>query len=114
MRLHLVALHLVALGALVGAPVRYLLSAWLADRRPAGTLLVNLVGSALLGVLAGRATGGATLALLGAGFCGGLTTASTFAWEVVQLGPRRGAAYAVVSLVGGIALAYAGFALARP
>lgn len=114
-------LHLVAAGALVGAPLRFLVDTWLTRRYgrrlPWGTLAVNLLGSALLGLLIGLAAAGAVLALLGAGLCGAFTTASTFAWELVELlerrRPGRAAAYATVSLLGGTGLAYAALLLGR-
>ena len=91
---------LVALGAAVGAPVRYLAGHVLDARLHWGTLLVNLVGSALLGALAGDAVRGHWLALLGTGFCGGLTTYSAFAVQSVNGGPRRGSAYVVMTVTG--------------
>ena len=48
-----------------------------------GTLLVNLVGSAVLGALVGRSGPGHPMALLGTGFCGGLTTYSAFTVQAV-------------------------------
>jgi len=95
-------LVLVMLGAAVGAPVRYLTDRWVArrfsPRFPAGTFIVNVVGSALLGgltaaALSGHLTAGA-LALLGAGFCGGLTTFSSFAWETHELADEGAVGYA--------------------
>ena len=91
---------LVALGAAVGAPLRYLAGHWLDRRLHWGTLLVNLVGSAMLGALVGAAVEGHWLALLGTGFCGGLTTYSAFAVQTVQGGRRRGSAYAVMTVTG--------------
>jgi CrcB protein len=44
---------LVALGAVVGAPLRFAVERWLASAYPWGTFAVNLVGSAILGVLLG-------------------------------------------------------------
>ena len=70
---------LVALGASLGSCLRYLAGHYLDHVFPRGTLLVNLVGSFLLGVLAGLALDGNAMALLGTGFCGGLTTFSAFA-----------------------------------
>jgi fluoride exporter len=103
---------LVALGAAVGAPLRYLAGLWLDRRLHWGTLLVNLVGSFVLGLLMGAAVEGRWLALLGTGFCGGLTTYSAFAVQSVQGGRRRGSAYAVVTVTGCLALATLGHAVA--
>jgi CrcB protein len=84
---------LVVTGALVGAPLR-LWVARIAGRRgrdPAlGTLVVNVVGSALLGALTGASgASAAVLALVGTGFCGALTTFSTFGADVVRLADGR-------------------------
>jgi CrcB protein len=86
---------LVGLGSFVGGNARYLLGRWvggLIDARfPLGTLLINVSGSFLLGLLAGflaqRAVPNAdALRLaLGVGFCGGFTTFSTFALETHAL-----------------------------
>ena len=77
---------LVALGAAVGAPVRYLVNHWvredLGGTPAAGTLVVNVVGSFVLGAIVGAGVGAAALALVGIGFCGALTTFSTLALEV--------------------------------
>lgn len=103
---------LVALGAAVGVPLRYCLATWLdADehRVPRGTLLVNVAGSLALGALVGGAAGRDTLALLGTGFCGGLTTCSAFAVQVVD---RRDWLYPVLTVVLSVGAAAVGFALA--
>ena len=91
---------LVALGAAVGAPLRYLAGHWLDRRLHWGTLLVNLVGSTMLGALVGAAANEHWLALLGTGFCGGLTTYSAFAVQTVRGGGRRGPAYVVMTVIG--------------
>ena len=85
---------LVVGGAVVGAPARLLVSR--AVTGPRGTLLVNVLGSLLIGLFAGLAT--SPYALLGIGFCGAFTTYSTFAVETVSLPPRRGVVLAVVSV----------------
>ncbi|MFD2092616.1 fluoride efflux transporter FluC [Blastococcus deserti] len=111
---------LVAAGALVGAPLR-LLVLRLAARRgrdpSRGTLAVNVAGSALLGVLMGTADVPAwAVAMVGTGFCGTLTTFSTFGADVVRLLEERGLgralAYVGATLVLGLATAAAGYALA--
>ena len=85
---------LVVAGALVGAPLRLLADRIAVARRGPrtvlGTLTVNVVGSAVLGVLLGRRNvSPAVLALVGTGFCGTLTTFSTFGYDVVRLVEER-------------------------
>jgi fluoride exporter len=103
---------LVALGAAVGAPVRFLAGHWLDRRLHWGTLLVNLAGSFVLGALAGAAVDGHVYALWGTGFCGGLTTYSAFSVQAVRGGPRLGASYVVVSVAGCLAMATLGHLVA--
>lgn len=62
-------------------------------------LVVNTVGSALLGWLISRDVSGATLTVLGVGLCGALTTFGSFALEVRSLGFRFGLAYLAATLV---------------
>ena len=80
---------LVVAGALVGAPLRVWVTrtAVRLGRDPAlATLLVNVVGSAVLGALAGASgVSTATLALVGTGVCGALTTFSTVGADVLRL-----------------------------
>lgn len=110
---------LVALGAAVGAPLRYLVDRAVQARQdspfPWGTLVVNLAGSALLGLLAGLGTSGGAMAVLGVGFCGALTTYSTFGCETVRLARDgvRGyaAANVLVSVVAGLAVGGAALAV---
>ncbi len=102
---------LVALGAAVGAPLR-LVAGHLLDRDfPAGTLLVNVVGSTLLGFFSALALSGSTLALLGTGFCGGLTTYSAFAVKAHEHRWRVGGIYVVATVVLSLLGCSAGFAL---
>ena len=113
---------LVFLGGAVGAPSRYLTDRWVQARLrkpfPFGTLTVNVVGCLILGAVAAgvahRGWSTDTNALLGTGFCGGLTTFSTFSVETVELlqGRRPLSAIGYLALscglgVGAAALAYA-------
>jgi len=105
---------LVAAGAFVGAPLRYLLASRLDDERfPYGTLLVNVAGSFLLGLLSGAAISGDALALLGVGFCGGLTTYSAFAVQAHRLGWARGAAYSAATIGPALAACALGYVVGQ-
>ena len=103
-------LLLIALGAAVGAPARYLTDRALQARHdsvfPWGTFIVNVTGTFLLGIVAGFAAGGdldpAVAAAVGTGFCGALTTYSTFSYETLRLvdhGARLEAAVNVATSV---------------
>ncbi|MGD9961623.1 fluoride efflux transporter FluC [Nocardioides sp.] len=105
---------LVALGAGLGAPLRFLIG--VRFDRPAfalGTLLVNVLGSFLLGVFSALTLGGHAFAFLGTGFCGGFTTYSAFAVKTVEHGWRTGAAYAVLSVSLALAACALGFWVAQ-
>jgi fluoride exporter len=119
-----VTLLLLALGAAVGAPARYLTDRAVQSRHdslfPWGTLVVNLAGSFVLGVVASAAAegrvGAGVVAGLGTGFCGALTTYSTFGYETLRLAEEgafaEAAVNAVVSLTAGVAAAALGWAAA--
>ncbi|MER5749517.1 fluoride efflux transporter CrcB [Streptomyces sp. NPDC002088] len=116
---------LVIAGALVGAPLRYLTDRAVQARHdtvfPWGTFTVNVIGCLILGVLAGAVTYGAAShsvqLLIGTGFCGALTTYSTFSYETLRLadgGARLlAAANVVASVVAGLGAAFTGAALAQ-
>ncbi|MEV0681213.1 CrcB family protein [Actinosynnema sp. NPDC050436] len=80
-----------------------------------GTVAVNVLGSALIGVLMALLPRLHPLArpLLGVGFLGGFTTFSAHALDVVRLGPAWGAAYLVGTLVGALAATACGLAVTR-
>ena len=109
---------LVLLGGAVGAPTRYLVDRWVQSRHagpmPWGTFTVNAVGSLVLGLVAGGVTSADgpewLLTLVGTGFCGALTTFSTFGVETVRLVEERAAPTAVLNVVGSVSVALAGCA----
>ncbi len=113
----------VAAGGALGAPARVWLDRAVSSRSasdlPIGTMLVNVSGSLLLGVLTGLVLTG-HLSPLGraaaaTGFCGAYTTFSTFTYESVFLLEEGRILEALgtigLSLVLGLAAAAAGLAL---
>jgi CrcB protein len=112
---------LVAVGAAVGAPTRFLVDRWAREHSSAGTILgtlvVNVAGSFVLGLAAGW-SGAPTwvLPLVGIGFCGALTTFSTLAFETwVFLEERAWRPFVVnlgLSLVLGLGAVWLGWAVA--
>lgn len=84
------ALVWIALGGAAGSVARAMIALSLPARFPWATLLVNVLGSLLIGWLMARLgpieTGTATAlrSLLVAGFCGGFTTFSTFSWQTLE------------------------------
>jgi CrcB protein len=119
----LVVVSVLVAGA-VGAVLRYALSRALPVRPghlPGGILIVNVVGSGIAGALIGlaerAALGGDLRLVLVTGFCGGLTTFSTWTVETVELidGGRWRAATlnVVVTLALGLAAAGATYLLVR-
>jgi fluoride exporter len=101
-----VTLLLIAIGAAIGAPLRYLTDRAVQTRHdsvfPWGTLTVNVVGSLILGFLAGLPASGPVAALVGTGFCGALTTYSTFSYETLRLTEEGARFYAVANVVASI------------
>ena len=112
-------LLLLSLAGGLGAATRYLVDSAVTRRHrrrlPVGTLVVNLTGSLLLGIVVGWAQGRGAAhaadvrAVVGTGFCGGYTTFSTASVETVRLwvseGRVHGVRYALLSLLGCVAAA---------
>jgi fluoride exporter len=100
----------------VGSVLRFLVDRTVARRLarpfPFGTLVVNISGAALLGLIAGLALNKDAALLAGTAFVGAYTTFSTWMLETQRLGEERqtwGAlANIVVSVLLGMAAAYLG------
>ena len=115
------AATVIAVGVLggVGAIGRLLVDGAVSARRsgtfPAGTFVVNLAGSLVLGVLVAAGTGEEGLRLLATGLIGSFTTFSTWMLETQRLAEegdgRVAAANIAASLVLGVALAWLGLKL---
>lgn len=84
---------------------------------PLGTLVVNLSGAVVLGVLAGSGLGGSALRIVGVGFVGAYTTFSTWMLETrhAAVTGHRGRAVAnvVVSLTAGLVAVWLGRVVGR-
>ena len=119
-------LAFIALGGAAGSVARYVLSAALqrsgASDFPAGTLVVNVVGSVILGflmryLLEGSSVSADARALLTTGFCGGFTTFATFSYETMALVERgdlrRAVLYVGLSIVLSLGGIVAGAGVAR-
>lgn len=114
-------LVLVGLGGAVGSMLRYavtLLGRCVSAHAAVATLLCNLAGCFLIGLLIGCTTKGMNAdlrLLLVGGFCGGFTTFSTFSAEVLAWIERgevwNAIAYGGISVVLGVALTFVGLRL---
>lgn len=114
----------IALGGAVGSVARYGIGGWVQLRAgfsfPWGTLIVNILGSLLIGFsiryVEGVSVTPEVRALLTVGLLGAFTTFSTFSYETVVLLQRgewsRAGAYAAGSLALGVGAVYAGAAVA--
>ncbi len=116
----------VGVGGFVGANARYVVGRAVGDRLgdafPYGTLIVNLIGAFLVGIILTILTERLVAdplwrQLIVVGFLGGFTTFSAYTFEAVALmdAGRWGAAlrYIVGSNLLGLLLCLAGVALAR-
>ncbi len=99
-------------GGAIGAPARYLIEGLVRDRTggrfPWGTLVVNVCGSLVLGIVTGAVLhhgwGDVARTWLGTGFCGAFTTFSTFTVETVVLVEEGAVGAAIANVVAGAAL----------
>jgi CrcB protein len=120
-----VTILLIALGGGVGSVLRYLAGGFVQRSSgaafPVGTLVVNVTGSFLIGLIAqhfmNTQTHPLARAALVTGLCGGYTTFSAFSLETVGLVEggeiAKAAAYVVLSVVVSIAATFAGMAAVR-
>ena len=113
----------IAIGSAMGGVSRYLIGGFsqrmLAGTFPVGTLLVNVSGSFLIGLILRYGLETSTLtpelrALLTIGFCGGYTTFSTFSYETLALAEggewSRAALYIALSVGLSLGATFLGFA----
>jgi CrcB protein len=116
---------LVFVGGGFGSVARYLVGKWLNNLEtsiPYGTMLSNVLGSLLIGVVLGYLAKSSSVSetqslLLATGFCGGFTTFSTFAYEN-QLFLKNGDyfsffSYTLGSLVVGFSAVFLGLYISK-
>jgi fluoride exporter len=113
----------VCLGAAFGAPARYLTDRFVQSRLdavlPWGTLCVNVFGSFVLGFVTGLAgdhrVPQQVMLTVATGFCGALTTYSTFSYETLRLYEDGARLYAganiALSLAAGMGAVIGGYEL---
>lgn len=117
---------LVALGGALGSVSRFLMGPALQRAFnatfPVGTLIINILGSLVLGFVMRLAIEGVSVtpearAFIAVGFCGGFTTFSTFSYEAIRLLEDgegwRAAAYIVASVMLSLLAAFVGLVAAR-
>ncbi|MFD2762395.1 fluoride efflux transporter CrcB [Lentibacillus juripiscarius] len=112
-------LLLVMVGGFFGAVARYSFGEWIGTVGfPVATLLVNLAGCLFLGwflTFSSRRAGRwhKVSLLAGTGFTGSFTTFSTFSVDLIELirdgAVLQGVFYSVISIIGGLFLAYIGY-----
>lgn len=104
-----------ALGSVARFVVDGAIKRWRNTTFPWATLIINVSGSLLLGVLAGlviyHGAPSELQAIVGTGFCGGYTTFSTASVETVRLAERRAGGLALCNAVGSVAAATAACAV---
>ena len=116
----------IAFGSALGGAARHLLGGWIQSRAgpdfPVGTLVINVTGSFLLGLLYRYAADSAAItpevrAMLTIGICGGYTTFSTFSYETVRLLEEgefgRAGLYIGLSILLSVAAAFLGLVAGR-
>lgn len=118
-------LFLVFIGGGIGSALRFLLARLLNNSHngvPYGTLLANVSGSLLIGIILGLALRNNTLSqstvvFLASGFCGGYTTFATFSYEN-HLFLKNGdlssfIIYALISIILGFSMVFLGMWITR-
>lgn len=118
-------LIVVFIGGGLGSALRFLISKWIpqnTDSFPYPTLVANMVGCLLIGIILGIATRSGWLdkpviLFLTVGFCGGLTTFSSFAIENIDLANQQlflqSVLYITLSLVLGLLLTFSGIYIGK-
>ncbi|MBV6639744.1 MAG: fluoride efflux transporter CrcB [Cyclobacteriaceae bacterium] len=112
-------IFIVGVGGFLGSVLRYAVYVWSLGWNvhvPSGTLLVNLLGSLILGLLFGLFARHSSLnweLFLMTGFCGGFTTFSTFSLDLLKMVREnmlsQALIYGTISVFGGLLCCLLGF-----
>lgn len=116
----------ICVGGALGSALRYGLQHYFGNvlglNLPWGTLIANLFGSFLIGVVYAVFDRFPEFDFrwkffLASGFCGGFTTFSTFSYEILEMFKTGNyilfSAYTILTFIGGFGLAFAGFWLVK-
>ena len=110
-------LALVGLGGAIGATLRYMIGEWMPDGFPWGTMMVNLLGSLLLGIVVTMSLSEETVMLVGTGLMGAFTTMSAYSVDLLELIENNehstAAIYLLVTLLCCPLLAFSGMKLVQ-
>jgi CrcB protein len=106
----------IAIGSALGGMSRFALGTWIVSRYgttlPWGTLVINIIGSGLIGLFATTVKPTPWRQFLMVGICGGFTTFSSFSLETLYLmregHPGRACAYIALSVLVCLAAVWAG------
>ncbi len=109
--------YLVGTGGAIGAVLRYLVANLILWWRgpttfPTATLVVNVIGSFVLGLMVFGAGGNDAMLFVGIGACGAFTTYSSFSVQTVRLWEDGTRGYAIINAVANLVLSGLGVALA--
>ena len=111
----IIELLMVGLGGFLGAITRYFIGTKMNESRrfPSGTLLVNLAGSLLIGMVFGSELSRIWTLFLASGLAGAMTTFSTLNKEIIELWRNdkntKAVMYVLLTFCGGILLATLGY-----
>lgn len=104
---------LISIGGALGASFRYIVVQLLHDRSQLlSTLVVNVVGSFILGIVFLGVSDHELMLLVGVGFCGAFTTFSTFSYQTLQRWEEGRLSVAILNAGANLLLSLGGYGLA--
>lgn len=102
---------LISIGGALGASFRYIIGQLLRSTSfPWATLVVNVLGSFILGLVIFSSSAEQLVLLVGVGFCGAFTTFSSFSFQTVELWERGNSFLALCNATGNLLVSLTGYA----